>query len=150
MADTPDNFEYNLAADRASSSQAERLQAGQANAEDAENPQAQERVPMGWAFFLFLVIISLILDVVDFFTGGTIGWVIGILGDLFLAAISGMSKSGRKQFKKLLVGFLGETILPVIDVLPFRTTMVVWAFASSRSTKLQQISAAASSVGKIS
>ena len=105
--------------------------------------ESKKPVPMSWLLFLFMLLISVILDVIDIFTGGTIGWLIGIFGDLLLLAFVGISKSGRKQFKKIIIGLLGDSI-PIVAFLPIRSIFLVWAFMSSRSTKLQAVGQIAS------
>ena len=105
--------------------------------------ESKKPVPMSWLLFLFMLLISVILDVIDIFTGGTIGWLIGIFGDLLLLEFVGISKSGRKQFKKIIIGLLGDSI-PIVAFLPIRSIFLVWAFMSSRSTKLQAVGQIAS------
>ncbi|KKS24844.1 MAG: hypothetical protein A2736_00355 [Candidatus Yanofskybacteria bacterium RIFCSPHIGHO2_01_FULL_41_27] len=100
--------------------------------------ESQKPVPMGLLLFLFMLLVTVILDVIDIFTGGTLGWLIGIFGDLLLLVFVGISKSGRKQFKRIIAGLLGDSI-PIIAFLPIRTIFLVWAFLSSRSTKLQAV-----------
>lgn len=138
----PDNLEqqyqYELATDRI-----RRQKMLEVEAAPEQEKNEQEATRMGWGFFLFLLAVCLILDTIDAFTVGTLGWFTGIIGDLFLAVVSGMSKSGRKQFKKIIAGLLGETI-PLINVLPLRTGFLIWGFVSSRSATLQQIGKMAS------
>lgn len=106
--------------------------AGQEKEASIQNPR------MSWGMFLAMGIPSLIADVVEFFTAGTLGWIVGALVDIYLLILGGSSKSGRKQFKKLLVAVIGETI-PIIDALPLRTAIVVWSFISSRSATFAKI-----------
>lgn len=100
--------------------------------------ESQKPVPMGWLLFLFMFLITVILDIIDIFTGGTVGWFIGIFGDLLLLAVTGISKAGRKQFKRIIIGLLGDSI-PIVAFLPIRSIFLIWAFMSSRSTKLQAV-----------
>lgn len=88
-------------------------------------------VPMGIIFFAFLLIIVLIVDLLDIFTGGTIGWVVGLFVDFILLILIGISKSGRKQFKRIFVGVIGDSI-PIVAFLPLRSIFLIWAFISSR------------------
>lgn len=110
--------------------------------QDEETARMEEKnkkpVPMGWILFLFMLLITVILDIIDIFTGGTVGWFIGIFGDLLLLAVIGISKAGRKQFKRIVIGLLGDSI-PIVAFLPIRTIFLIWAFASSRSTKLKAV-----------
>ncbi len=128
-------YQYALEADRS------RYQ--QSREADLAGQQGEQTntAKMGWAFFLFLLVVCLILDVIDAFTAGTIGWLTGIVGDIFLAAVTGMTKSGRKQFGKILTGLIGESI-PIIGFLPLRTGFLIWGFVSSRSAVLQEVSGA--------
>ena len=100
----------------------------------AEEKEAEENepVPMSWGFFIKVEIVCIIGDLIDFFTAGTLGWLIGLAIDGILFMAVGLSKSGRKQFKRIVVGLLAETI-PIIDVLPFRTIFMAWGFIKSRS-----------------
>lgn len=98
---------------------------------------------MGWGIFLAALVLSLIADVVEFFTVGTIGWFVGLIIDLILLAMLGFSKAGQKQFKKWIWGPLIEKI-PILATIPlFRVGFLIWAFVSSRSKKLQAVAGAA-------
>lgn len=100
--------------------------------------EGQKPVPMSWLLFLPMLLITVILDIIDIFTGGTVGWFIGIFGDLLLLAVTGISKAGRKQFKRIVIGLLGDSV-PIVAFLPIRSIFLIWAFISSRSTKLQAV-----------
>ena len=109
-------------------------------AQKQESPQAR----MGWGIFLIALILSLIADIVEALTAGTIGWFVGFFIDLILLAILGFSKAGRKQFKKWIWGPLIEKV-PILATVPFfRAGFLIWAFASSRSKTLQAVSKVAS------
>ena len=129
--------------------QLEFLRAQQRMLQEEETARLEEEskkpVPMGWILFLVMLLISVILDVIDIFTGGTIGWLIGIFGDLLLLAFVGISKSGRKQFKRIIIGLLGDSI-PIVAFLPIRSVFLIWAFMSSRSEKLQAVGQIATKV----
>ncbi len=110
----------------------------------AHQQQEETQARMGWGIFLIALILSLIADIVEFFTVGTIGWIVGFIVDLILLAMLGFSKAGKKQFKKWIWGPLIETI-PILSTIPlFRVAFLIWAFASSRSKKLQAVSEIAS------
>jgi hypothetical protein len=99
---------------------------------------------MGWGIFLIALVLSLIADVVELITAGTLGWFVGLFIDLILLVMLGFSKAGRKQFKKWIWGPLIETI-PILSTIPlFRVAFLIWAFASSRSKTLQAVSKVAS------
>ncbi len=111
----------------------------QLQAEQEQNEsEAPEPKKMGLIFFLVALFFSVIGDLIDFFTGGTIGWLIGLAIDGILALMFGMSSSGRKQFKKMAIGFVGESI-PFVAMLPFRTITTIWSFVSSHSKIIKKI-----------
>ena len=87
---------------------------------------------MGLIFFAIAGILCVVADVIDFFTGGTIGWFIGLFVDGILLLMFGLSSAGRKQFKRIIGGLVGESF-PIIATLPLRTIFLCWAFISSRS-----------------
>lgn len=87
---------------------------------------------MGLIFFIGGLFFCVIGDLIDFFTAGTIGWLIGLFIDTALLVMFGLSKAGRKQLKRMLVGLVGESF-PIIATLPLRTIFLIWAFIKSRS-----------------
>ncbi len=106
---------------------------------------------MSLGLFIPLIILCIIGDFIDVITGGTIGWLIGLFIDGIILLATGLSKAGRKQFKRIVVGLIGETI-PIIDVLPFRTIFLTWGFIKSRSaiaaSLSQKLPTAAKAVSK--
>lgn len=108
----------------------------QARIEAEKNYKEQDK--MGVVFFAIMLALCVIGDGIDVFTGGTFGWLIGLFIDAVLLISTGLTKAGRKQFKRILVGALGDSI-PILAFLPFRSIFLVWAFIKSRSTKLQSI-----------
>jgi hypothetical protein len=129
--DAEQQYQYALEEDRAR----QRLEAENL-AQQQEPPQAR----MGWGIFLIALILSLIADIVEALTAGTIGWFVGLFIDLILFAMLGFSKAGRKQFKKWIWGPLIEAI-PILSTVPFfRAGFLIWAFVSSRSKMLQAVS----------
>ncbi|MEK7153980.1 MAG: hypothetical protein AAB792_00285 [Patescibacteria group bacterium] len=132
---TEQQYQYALEEDRAR----QRLLAE----EDLARQQKETQARMGWGIFLAALVLSLIADVVEFFTVGTIGWFVGLIIDLILLAMLGFSKAGQKQFKKWIWGPLIEKI-PILATIPlFRVGFLIWAFVSSRSKKLQAVAGAA-------
>lgn len=108
-------------------------QAGQEREEEEKKNQPQQPKKMGVMFFSILLLLFIIGDLIDIFTAGTIGWLIGLFIDGVGLLATGMSKAGRKQFKRILVGIIGETIpVPFLAILPFRSLFLVWSFVNSR------------------
>lgn len=116
----------------------------QAEQEKQESEKLEPK-KMGLVFFIAALFFSVIGDLIDFFTGGTIGWLIGLFIDAILALMFGMSSSGRKQFKKMVVGFVGESI-PFVAMFPFRTITTIWSFISSRSKIAKKLTSVAQKV----
>lgn len=134
-----DQYYYDLASERA---KYEKLRQADLARQQAEQEQKQEQ--MGWGIFLVALVLSLIADVVELLTAGTLGWFVGFVVDLILLAMLGFSKAGRKQWKKWIWGPLIEKV-PILAAVPlFRVAFLTWAFVSSRSTLLQQLSKASS------
>ncbi len=100
--------------------------------EEREPYSTKPAEKMGLLFFIFAMFFCVIGDLIDFFTGGTIGWLIGLFIDGILALMFGLSKAGRKQFKRMAVGLIGESF-PIIATLPLRTIFLIWSFVSSHS-----------------
>ena len=138
MADNEDIIRLNL-------EQARQQDQAQLAAQQEEEGVTQPQEKMSGVFFFAALTLSVIGDLIDFFTGGTLGWLTGLAIDAILALMFGASNSGRKQLKKMAIAFLAETI-PFIDVLPFRTIFTIWSFVSSRSALAQKV---ASKISKI-
>lgn len=109
-----------------------------AEQEEREPHSTKPEEKMGLLFFLSSLFLSVLGDTIDLFTGGTIGWLTGFFIDGILALMFGLSSSGRKQFKKMAIAFVGESI-PIIDMLPFRTITTIWSFASSHSKIIKKV-----------
>ena len=125
MALTEEQYQEQLESQRALS-QAESAQ----EEENKENPP-ETPAKMGTMFFFILLLLCIIADFVDMITVGTVGWLIGLFVDAILLLSFGLSRSGRKQFKRMVVGVIGDTI-PVLAILPFRSFFLVWSFVKSR------------------
>lgn len=93
---------------------------------------------MGLGIFLIALVLSLIADFAELVTAGTLGWFVGIFVDFILLLILGISKGARKQWKKIVVAIVGETV-PIVATLPLRTLFLIWAFISSRSSALRAV-----------
>ena len=100
---------------------------------DGEGTEAQPETParMGTMFFTILLLLCVIADFIDMLTVGTIGWVVGFFVDAILLLSFGLSKGGRKQFKKMVIGVIGDSI-PILAILPFRSFFLIWSFVKSR------------------
>jgi len=101
-------------------------------AEEKEN-QPQQTPQMDTMFFAILLILCIVADFIDIITVGTIGWLVGLFVDAILLFSVGLSKGGRKQFKRMLIGVIGETLpIPLLAILPFRSLFLIWSFVKSR------------------
>ncbi|MDO8496458.1 MAG: hypothetical protein Q7S43_03315, partial [bacterium] len=78
-----------------------------------------------------LLLLCVVADFIDMLTVGTIGWLIGLFVDAILLLSFGLSKGGRKQFKRMVVGVIGDSI-PILAILPFRSFFLVWSYVKSR------------------
>lgn len=141
------NIDYNELRHYAQLTQQRAQAAQEAEAEPGSNPAAQ-RKPMSRGFFAVFLVIAIIGDVVDFFTGGTIGWVIGMIIDAILLLGFGFKKGSRKQFQRILIGIGLETVLPIINMLPFRTLALIWAYMESRG-KTKSVATAVNIVSNV-
>jgi ABC-type tungstate transport system substrate-binding protein len=90
---------------------------------------------MGWGVFLISLVLSLIADLCEI---SIVAAPLVLFIDVILGFILGFSAGARKQWKKWIAGFLP---IPLV-----RVALLIWAFVSSRSEKLQAISNIASKV----
>lgn len=125
MALTEEQFQEQLESDRAIS------QAESNRKEDERKIQPEEPPKMGTMLFAILLLLCVIADFIDMLTVGTIGWLVGLFVDAILLLSVGLSKGGRKQFKRIVIGVIGEKI-PIINILPFRSLFLVWSFVKSK------------------
>lgn len=133
------NYREQLESDRA-------LDQRQSEQESEENQnQPEESQKMGIMFFSIFLLLCVIGDLIDIFTAGTIGWLVGLFIDGIVLLATGMSKAGRKQFKVIVVGLIGDSI-PILAVLPFRSIFLTWGFIKSRSSIATAIDRKATSV----
>ncbi len=136
MPTQEESYKYALEEDRAR----QRLLAE----EDSARQQEEVEARMGWGIFLTALILSLVADAAEFFTAGTLGWFVGLVIDLILLLMLGLSTAGRKQFKKWIWGPVIETV-PLLSTFPFiRVAFLIWSFVSSRSKKLRAVAEIAS------
>ncbi len=124
METTAEQKQEQLESDRAVSQRQEEERQKKPQQEDKDNQ-------MGVMFFSILLLLCVVGDLIDFFTVGTIGWVIGLFIDAVLLIAGGLNKAGRKQFKKIVVGAIGDSI-PILNILPFRSFFLIWSFVNSR------------------
>ncbi|MDO8495557.1 MAG: hypothetical protein Q7S32_03500 [bacterium] len=102
-----------------------------AEAEEKAQKEQHEKDKMGWGVFIFALVLSIIADIVEIVTLGTIGWLVGLVIDFILFITFGMTRAGQKQWKKLVGALVAESI-PGINILPVRSIMVIWSFIASR------------------
>lgn len=143
MALTEEQYQEQLEYDRAA------YQAEQESGEGSEENQPQNLDKMGILFFSIFLILCVVGDLIDLVTVGTLGWLVGLFIDGVVLLATGLSKAGRKQFKRIIIGLAGDSI-PVLAILPFRSLFLTWAFINSRSSTAQKFSARLSKVSGIS
>ena len=131
--DQQQNYQEQLESDRALS------QNEQEREEENKENQPETSAKMDTMLFAILLLLCVVADLVDMITVGTIGWVMGLFVDAVLLLAVGLSKGGRKQFKRIIIGIIGEKI-PVINILPFRSLFLIWSFVKSRSATIQSVS----------
>jgi Flp pilus assembly protein TadB len=126
-------YQYALEEDRAH----QRLWTEEELARQQEQQKEElEKNKISWLTFIPCLILSIIADIVEAGTAGTLGWLFGIFVDIILLLVLGLSRGGRKQFKKWLTS-IGLEKIPIIDAIPFRTFLLVWSFISSRPKLLK-------------
>jgi len=99
--------------------------------EQKEQNQPEKLERMGIVFFTILLLLCVVADFIDMLTAGTIGWLVGLFVDGILLLATGLTKAGRKQFKKIVAGIIGEKI-PFVNILPLRSFFLIWSFVKSR------------------
>ena len=129
MALTEEQYQEQLESDRALSQRGE---------EDKKS-RPEEPAKMDTMLFAILLLLCVMADFIDMLTVGTIGWVIGLFVDAVLLLSVGLSKGAKKQFKRIIIGIIGEKI-PVVNILPFRSLFLIWSFVKSRSATIQSVS----------
>lgn len=146
MPTTEQQYQYALEENRAR----QRLSAEEDLARQQQEQQEKgvEANKMSWLLFMPAIILSIIADVVEILTAGTLGWFVGLFVDIILLFMLGLSRSGRKQFKKWLVMLAGESI-PFVAFLPLRTIGIIWSFMSSRPKMLAVVQKGLSIASKI-
>lgn len=137
METTAEQYQEQLESDRAV------YQTESEQEEDKNKPEATAR--MDTMMFAILLLLCVVADFVDIITAGTIGWLVGLFVDAILLLSVGLSKGGRKQFKRIVIGVIGDSI-PMLAVLPFRSLFLIWGFIKSRSTTIQSISSVSEKV----
>jgi len=126
--DQQQNYQEQLESDRA-------ISQIKSAAQEEENREDRPETPakMDTTLFAILLLLCVVADFIDIITIGTIGWLIGLFVDGILLLSAGFSKAGRKQFKRILLGVIGETIpIPFLAILPFRSLFLTWSFVKSR------------------
>ncbi len=136
METTLEQFEQ---LERARAIDQQRLDTEESQKRSETEAQEKESHRMGTMFFFILLILCVIGDLIDIFTAGTVGWLIGLFIDGIVLLATGLSKAGRKQFKRIVIGLIGDSI-PILAILPFRSVFLTWGFIKSRSTALQSVS----------
>jgi len=125
-------YQYALEEDRAR----QRLRVEELERQQEQQREELEKNKISWFTFIPCLILSIMADIVEAGTVGTVGWLFGIFVDIILLFVLGLSRSGRKQFKKWLTA-IGLEKIPIVDAIPFRTFFLVWSFISSRPKTLK-------------
>lgn len=112
--------------------------APQVDLEEGEQNKPGELERMGVMFFAILLILCIIADFVDMLTAGTIGWIVGLFVDGILLIATGLTKAGRKQFKRIVASVIGEKV-PILNILPLRSFFLIWSFVKSRQEPPTQL-----------
>lgn len=99
-----------------------------------EYPDEEGPKPIGIGMFIGILAFCLFLDAIEFFTGGTIGWIVGLVGDGIILLITGWKKTQQQQFKKMLAAAGLEKVWP-FNILPLRSGFWVWSYIQSRYEK---------------
>lgn len=129
MALTEEQYQEQLESDRA----LDQRQSDEEEQKKQNHPEASAK--MGALMFALLLLLCVMADFVDILTAGTIGWLVGLFVDAILLLSTGLSKAGRKQFKRILIGVIGETLpIPFLAIMPFRSMFLVWSFVKSRGS----------------
>lgn len=124
-----DQYYYNLAYERTQYNR--QMQQAALARQQQQQQEELEKNKMSWLTFIPCLILAILADVVEIVTVGTLGWFLGIFVDIILLLVLGLSRSGRKQFKKWLTA-IGLEKIPIVGAIPFRTFFLVWSFISSR------------------
>ena len=95
-----------------------------AEQEEAEEGSTSPVKRLSGGVFLLVLIISVMADIAEALTLGTLGWFIGSAVDLVLLFIFGFSI--KKQMKSVVLVSLVE-LIPGLDILPFRTFYILFA-----------------------
>lgn len=128
-----DQYQYALGADRA---RYQKMREEDLARQQQEQQQEEiEKNKMSWFIFIPCITLSILADITELITLGTIGWFLGLIIDIILLIVLGLSRSGRKQFKKWVIAIAAEKI-PVVAFLPFRTLFLIWSFIASRPKML--------------
>ncbi|MBI2676715.1 MAG: hypothetical protein HYX21_02045 [Candidatus Yanofskybacteria bacterium] len=106
--------------------------------EEEAKKQQQKKDQMGWLVFIFALLLSIIADLIEIFTVGTIGWLTGLFIDFILFVTLGFTRAGRKQWKKLVSALFIESV-PILNILPLRTILLTWSFIASRPKLMSRI-----------
>jgi hypothetical protein len=102
---------------------------------------------LGAVSFVTILLLCVIADILELATGGTIGWVAGLIVDFILLIFFGFRKGsdgttqGIKSFfenNKRLLAAIGVETIPFVGALPVRTVFIAWYQWQGKSKKDQQ------------
>lgn len=98
-----------------------------------EEEGGEEEKKMGVVSFLFgLTFLAIPADAAEFFTGGTLGWLVGLCADILLYVLFSVTSASKSQMRKFLISAGIEKIPTLPSALPIRSIVLIWMFFSSR------------------
>ena len=119
----------------------EELEQERARAQADQSKKSEEkprRKPMGLLAAAFLLMLSGSGDLIELFTAGTLGDLVGLFIDFLLIIATLVYAPLRKEWKVIFSGIFLETIpVPFLNVGPWRTATVMWAFLRSRNKNVE-------------
>ncbi|MEK7600652.1 MAG: hypothetical protein AAB463_01655 [Patescibacteria group bacterium] len=109
--------------------------------EGLEEEGGEEEKKMGIVSFLFgLTFLALPADAAEFFTGGTLGWLVGLCADILLYVLFSVTSASKSQMRKFLIAAGIEKIPTLPSALPIRSIVLIWMYFSSRDVVRKTVS----------
>ncbi|MEK7515294.1 MAG: hypothetical protein AAB608_02880 [Patescibacteria group bacterium] len=100
-----------------------------------------EEKKMGLISFLFgLTFLAIPADAAEFFTGGTLGWFVGLCADILLYVLFSVTSASKSQMRRFLIAAGIEKIPTLPSALPIRSIVLIWTYLSSRTIVQKAVS----------